>query len=310
MDNPSFRFHLPELETFLVVLEEGQFSKAAERLCISQPTASSRVKKLESVLRVQLLIRTTRSVEPTEDGKLLQAAATEVLSGLYDVLRQFRDRSEAARNRVVVAATPMIAATFLPQIIHSYTERYPDVRVELNDMVYENVLKMIEDGSADVGVAAVDGNYDNLLFHRLAEEPIVLVAPSSHPVTLVKKPTIETLLPYRMILLGRYSSLRQYLVQAFEARHAVFDAATAATLPTLLGMLDTGGFLTFMPQSLARTNARGNRTIIELDDFHASRCYGSVVTRKATPSAAVKSFQEHLHREFEALVMGAGGGSS
>jgi DNA-binding transcriptional LysR family regulator len=99
MDNPSFRFHLPELETFLVVLEEGQFSKAAERLCISQPTASSRVKKLESVLRVQLLVRTTRSVEPTEEGRLLQAAATDALSGLYDVLRQFRGRSEAAQSR-------------------------------------------------------------------------------------------------------------------------------------------------------------------------------------------------------------------
>jgi DNA-binding transcriptional LysR family regulator len=306
MDNPSFRFHLPELETFLVVLEEGQFSKAAERLCISQPTASSRVKKLESVLRVQLLVRTTRSVEPTEEGRLLQAAATDALSGLYDVLRQFRGRSEAARNRVVVAATPMIAATFLPQIIHSYCERFPDVSVQLKDMPYESVLKTVADGAADLGVAAVDGDYDNLLFQPLAEEPVVLMAPAAHPITQAQSVTVEMLLPYRLILLARYSDLRERLTQAFDERGAVFDATTAATLPTLLGMIDTGGFLTFMPRSLAESNARRYRTTLELADFQATRCYGSIVTRKAVPTSAIKSFREHLHREFEALMQGAG----
>ncbi|SDR48234.1 DNA-binding transcriptional regulator, LysR family [Paraburkholderia fungorum] len=306
MDNPSFRFHLPELETFLVVLEEGQFSKAAERLCISQPTASSRVKKLGSVLRVQLLVRTTRRVEPTEEGRLLQAAAIDALGGLYDILRQFRDRSDAARNRVVVAATPMIAATFMPQIIHSYCERFPDVSVQLKDMPYENVLKAIADGTADLGVAAVDGDHDNLLFRPLAEEPVVLMAPSAHPITQAKEVTIDMLLPYRLILLARYSDLRQRLAMAFGERGAVFDATTAATLPTLLGMIDTGGFLTFMPRSLAESNARRNRATLELTDFHATRSYGSIVTRKALPTAAITSFREHLHQQFESLIPDAG----
>lgn len=305
MDNPSFRFHLPELETFLVVLEEGQFSKAAERLCISQPTASSRVKKLESVLRVQLLVRTTRSVEPTAEGRLLQAAATDALGGLYDVLRQFRDRSEAARNRVVVAATPMIAATFLPQIIHSYCERFPDVSVQLKDMPYDSMLKTIADGTADLGVAALDGDHDNLLFRPLAEEPVVVMAPAAHPITKMDEVTVEKLLPFRLILLARYSDLRQRLARAFDERGAVFDATTATTLPTLLGMLDTGGFLTFMPRSIAESNARRNRATLELGDFRATRSYGSIVNRKAVPTAAVKSFREYLHSEFAVSMPGA-----
>jgi len=304
MDNLSFRFHLPELETFLVVLEEGQFSKAAERLCISQPTASTRVKKLESVLRVKLLARTTRHVEATEDGKLLQAAAIEALGGLYDVLRQFRNRSEAARNRVVIAATPMVAATFLPQIIHSYCEKFPDVQIQLKDMPYESLLKTIADGSADLAVAALDGDHDNLLFRPLAEEPIVLMVPATHPMADVGKVTVQMLLPYRLILLDRYSSLRGRLAEAFTARGAVFDASTTSTLPTLLGMIDTGGFLTFLPRSLAHRNARNNRAVAELADFCATRCYGSIVTRKAVPTSALQSFREHLHREFDTLVQG------
>ena len=208
-DHPQLRFHLSELETFLVVAEEGSFSRAAERLCISQPSATNRVKRLEGVLGVKLLNRTTRLVEPTEDGRLLSAAAGEALNGLFEILHQLRDRSEAARNRVVIASTPVIAATFMPRIIHSYNERYRDVQVLLRDMPYELLLKSIGDGSADIGVAAIDAHQDNLLFRPLAEENLVLVVPAKHPLAQVQQVKVEMMLPYRLIFLDRYTTLRE-----------------------------------------------------------------------------------------------------
>lgn len=299
--HPQLRFHLPELETFLVVLEERSFSRAAERLCISQPSVSNRIKRLENVLRVKLITRTTRSVEATSDGSLLQAASQEALAGLYAVLHQFRDRSEAARNRVVIAATPMIAATFMPQIIHTYGEIFSDVQVVLRDMPFEVLLKSIGDGSADIGVTALDGDYDNLLFHPLAEEPVVLVVPARHPLAREKVASLEMILPYRMIFLDRYTGLRERLAEAFSAYGAVPDAATASTLPTLMGLIDTGSCVTFLPRSMAQTNARQSRAIVELADFRAVRSYGSIVARKAVLTTAVQSFRDHLHREFEPL---------
>lgn len=300
--HPQLRFHLPELETFLVVLEEGSFSRAAERLCVSQPSVSSRVKRLEGVLRVKLIKRSTRSVGATEDGKLLQAAAEEALAGLYAVLGQFRDRSDAARNRVVVAATPMVAATFMPRIVHSYSERFPDVEVVLRDMPYEVLLKSIGDGTADIGVSAVDGDYDNLLFQPLAEEPVVLVVPAKHPLAKEQQVGIEMIVPYRMIFLDRYTSLRDRLSLEFQRLGATLEATTATTLPALMGMIDTGSCVTFLPRSMAQTNARESRAIVALSDFHAVRSYGSIVARRAVPTTAVQSFRDHLHREFEPLV--------
>ena len=300
--HPQLRFHLPELETFLVVLEEGSFSRAAERLCISQPSVSSRVKRLEDVLRVKLIERTTRSISPTEDGELLRGAAQEALAGLYGVLRQFRDRSEAARNRVIVAATPMLAATFLPGIIHSYAQRFPDVEVVLKDMPFENLLKAIGDGAADIGVTAVDGDYDNLQFQPLAEEPVVLVVPAKHPLAKEEPVTLEKILPYRMIFLDRYTSLRERLAGEFARLGATLEASTASTLPTLMGMVDTGSWVAFLPRSMAQVNARESRSIMELADFRAVRTYGSIVARRVVPTAAVRSFRDHLHREFAPLL--------
>ncbi|QHJ01420.1 LysR family transcriptional regulator [Xylophilus rhododendri] len=298
---PQLRFHLPELETFLVVLEERSFSRAAERLCISQPSVSNRVKRLENVLRVKLITRTTRSVEATTDGTLLRVAAEEALAGLYAVLQQFRDRSEAARNRVVIAATPMIAATFMPHIIHSYSATFPDVQVVLRDMPFETLLKTIGDGSADIGVTALDGDYDNLLFQPLAEEPVVLVVTARHPLARQREVSLETVLPYRMIFLERYTGLRERLSSAFSGFGAAFEASTAATLPALMGLIDTGSCVTFLPRSMAQTNARESRAIVELSDFCAVRSYGSIVARKAVLTTAVQSFRDHLHRDFQPL---------
>jgi len=249
-----------------------------------------------------LLNRTTRQVEPTEDGRLLSAAAGEALAGLFEILGQLRDRSEAARNRVVVASTPTIAAIFMPRIIHSYSERYPDVEVLLRDMPYDALLKCIGDGSADIGVAAVDGHYDNLLFRPLAEEGLVLVVPVRHALAQVRRATVEMLLPYRLIFLERYTSLGRQLAEAFTGFGAVLEATTVANLPTVLGMIDTGSCMTFLPRSMAQSNARATRVIVELADFGVTRTYGSITARKLVPTVAVQSFREHLHREFEPLV--------
>jgi DNA-binding transcriptional LysR family regulator len=300
--HPQLRFHLPELETFLVVLEEGSFSRAAERLCISQPSVSSRVKRLEDVLRVKLIERTTRSIKATEDGELLRTAAQEALAGLYGVLRQFRDRSEAARNRVVIAATPMVAATFLPRIIQSYTERYPDVELVLRDLTFESLLKAIGDGAADIGVTAVDGDYDNLQFQLLAEDPMVLVVPTKHPLAKEQSVTLRHILAYRLIFLDRYTNLRERLAAEFVRFGASLEASTASTLPTLMGMVDTGAYVAFLPRSMAQVNARETRTLIELADFQAVRTYGSIVARRAVPTSAMRSFRDHLHREFSLLI--------
>lgn len=289
----------------MVVAEEGSFSRAAERLCISQPTVSNRVKKLEEVLRVKLLHRTTRLVEPTEDGRLLSAAAAEALGGLFETLAQLRDRSEQARNRVVIAATPVISATFLPRIIHGFCERFRDVQVLLRDMPYEPLLKAIGEGSADIGVAAIDGAPDHLLFRPLAREDLVVVAPARHPLAAQPRVSLASMLPYRMIFLDRYTQLRERLAAEFAQQGAVLEMGTVATLPTLLGMIDTGSCITFLPRSMARSNARASRVELEPADFSAHRSYGSIVARRSMPTAAVQSFREHLHREFAALMAAA-----
>lgn len=298
----AMRFELSELETFLAVVREGSFSGAARQLHVSQPSVTNRIQRLEETLRVKLLVRTTRRVEPTADGLLLRDAAEQALSGLREVLKRFQAAADVERKRVVVAATPMLAATVMPHLIHSYRARFPDVQVLLRDLPYEQVVKTIADGDADIGVTALDGVQSRLRFQLLAEEPMLLVVPARHPLAGMDTVTLDTLTAYPMMFLDRYSSLRERLAAEYAQRGLAFEPGTASTLPTLLGMIDAGNCITFLPRSMVQSNARRTRTTVEVADFHGSRRYGSVVARKGSLNTAAQSFHAHLREAFEATL--------
>lgn len=298
-ERPSLaRLDLAELETFLWVVRERSFSVAAQKLHLSQPAVTNRVRRLEDKLRVRLLQRTTRSVEPTAEGTLLSEAAEQAVAGLREALKRFSAVSEGERNRVVVAATPMLSATVLPKLIHAYTERYPDLQIVLRDLPYERVIRSVVEGQADIGVTALDGTPRGLRFQSLAEEKMLLVVPAKHPLAGTKTVTLDKLLPYRLMFLDRYDTLRKHLAEEFRKRGADFDPATVATLPTLLGMIDAGQCITFLPRSMAQNNARRTRATLTVTDLEASRRYGSVVPQKAELSAAVQNFRAFLRQHF------------
>lgn len=299
-DRPSLtRLELAELETFLWVVQEGSFSVAARKLHLSQPAVTNRIKRLEDKLRVKLLERTTRRVEPTEDGIFLRDAAEQAVSGLREALKRFQLSAESERNRIIVAATPMLAATVMPSLIHAYNLRYPDVQIVLRDLPYEQVIRSVAEDHADIGITALDGQHRGLRFQSLAEEKMLLVVPAQHPLANAKDVTVDMIIPYPLMFLDRYMMLRKRLTEEYRLRGTEFSPATVATLPTLLGMIDAGNCITFLPRSMAQNNAKRTRTTVVVRDLDASRRYGSIVGSKAELSSATLNFQAFLRENFK-----------
>lgn len=298
------RFELAELETFLLVVEKGSFSLAAKRLHVSQPSVTNRIKRLEATLRVKLLTRTTRSLSPTPEGERLAREGGLALKGLREVLREFEAAAEAGRNRVVTAATPMLAATVLPQVIAAYRGRHPDVEIVLRDRPYEQVVSAIVDREADIGITALDGPQKNVRFQLLAEEDMVLVLPARHPLSRSKHVRLAQIMPHPIMFLERYSELRTRLQAEYAKADVPFQPVLATTLPMLLGMIDAGNCITFLPRSMAQANAKRTRTTRLVEDFASTRRYGSVVARKASPNSATMSFHRFLRQSFKEVLEG------
>ncbi|MDR5758473.1 LysR family transcriptional regulator [Caballeronia sp. LZ035] len=299
----TLRFDLVELETFLAVVELGSFSAAAKRLHISQPSVTARVQRLESTLKTRLLVRTTRHVEPTAAGKRLREHAEAALRDLRKLLTEFQADAEAARLRVVVAATPMISAVMLPSLIHSFCQRYPDVQIQLRDLQYEDVVARIETSEADLAVVAFDNDSSKLSFEALTEEDMLVVVPTSHALAPAGEVTLEQLAQVPLMLLDRYSILRDRLADEFAKRGlALRPMHHAANLSTLLGMVDAGLGATFLPRSMAQRYARDTRATLQVTDVKLMRSFGILRSRDADLSAAALSFVRHLQANFGATL--------
>lgn len=288
---PSLGIDLLELETFLAVAELGSFSLAAQHLHVTQPSVTGRVQRLESALGTQLLIRTTRQMELTPQGAALLAEATGTLQGLRKLAGKFGEQAKMARQRVVAASTPMLAALSLPSIIRDYSKRYTDVQVVLRDLRYPDALDAVDDGSADLAVLAFEGTDGRFRVQPLASEDMVLVVPANHPLASQQRVSLEDIASHPLLVIEQYEPMRMQIEEELKRRgHALAAATTVGNLNTLLGMLDAGMGATLLPRSMTRRSQKKGQAVLELDGLRLVRNYSIVRSRKAKLGTAAESF--------------------
>ena len=282
---------LLELETFMAVAELESFSLAAEHLHVTQPSVTSRVQRLESQLGAKLLVRTTRKVELTADGALLLREADAALKGLRKAMSRFRDRIQLARRRVVVAATPMLAAMTLPPIIRDYSKGFTDVQVVLRDLRYQEALAAVDDGSADLAVLSLEAPDRRFRVQPLAKDDLVLVAPTTHPFAGLKSVSLETMSTQPLMFIEQYEPIRTRIAEELLTRGIQLPpSATVGNLNTLLGMLDAGMSATVLTRSMAKRSQLKGHSIVEIEGIHLVRNFSVLRSRRTELGTAADSF--------------------
>nr|WP_315860607.1 LysR family transcriptional regulator [Rhodopirellula sp. SM50] len=178
---------LDQLRYFLQVAEDGNFTRAAEHLGISQPALSRSIGRLEEEIGQPVLERQSKGASLTDAGKLLQGRAKEVLSILEDTLAEIVDDGQVGRIRV--GAIPTIAPFFLPGLLRRFAEDYPQATLVVQEATTDELLKACADGVIDVAILALPIQAKYLEIEELFEEELLLVLPPNHP--LVSKEAIE-----------------------------------------------------------------------------------------------------------------------
>jgi DNA-binding transcriptional LysR family regulator len=304
-ENADLRFDLIDLETFLAVVELGSFSEAAKRMHVSQPSVTSRVQKLESVLKTRLVERTTRKVMATPDGEMLADRARAALRGLRELMQDFQSRAASARLRTVVATTPMLAAVVLPPLIQSFRAAHPTLQIQVRDLQYEDVLTTVEDAHADLAVTAFDGDSSKLHFEPLAREAMLLVLPRSHPLADKPSVSLEQLATLPLMLLDRYALLQTRLSAALAQRGLSLGPIQHATnVGTVLGLVDAGLGATILPKYMAQRALLDTRAMLEVPEIDLSRSFGILFRAKAELNLASSLFLEHLRAHFATTLRG------
>ncbi|MCK9858962.1 LysR family transcriptional regulator [Paenibacillus sp. ATY16] len=162
------------LRTFLTVMEEKNFSRAADKLGYVQSTVTTHIAQLEKASGKKLFDRLPRGVEPTEAGAALARFARQ-FAALSEALEEDLLRTEQPRGVLKVRALEAYCVTRLPELLASYAEHYPEVELRLSTGFMEDMCGRVLEQKDDLGLVPRDPGHDGLEFVPLAIEELVWV---------------------------------------------------------------------------------------------------------------------------------------
>ncbi|MEU3723996.1 LysR family transcriptional regulator, partial [Streptomyces sp. NPDC031705] len=178
---------LAQLRYLVAVVEEGGFTRAAERLHVSQPGVSAQVKQLERELGQRLLDRSGRRVAPTEAGEAVLAYARAALAAVEGVRRTADEFSGLLRGRVALglipgAASAAVGAVDVVGLLGDFHDAHPQVEISLTEDTSERMLAALRRGELDLAVVGLGGEPPAGVGVRVVlDEPLVAAVRADDP---------------------------------------------------------------------------------------------------------------------------------
>lgn len=172
----GINMNLKQLESFSYIIETRSFSQAASKLYLTQPTISSHIALLEKELNCQLLIRTTKDVSPTEDGKKLYIYAKQILRLQRSILEEFNILNEDEKPVITLGASSIPEQYILPEILPKYLKKNKiEFKISQGDSF--DVIHKVINKEAEIGLVGTEIENSNLIFEPFFKDKLVIVTP-------------------------------------------------------------------------------------------------------------------------------------
>lgn len=283
--------HLPmdDVQAFVMVAELGSFTRAAERLALTQTGLTRRIQRLEAFVGLALLDRTTRRTSLTAAGRDFLPLAKRVVEDLTHGLERLRTTARLSAGDVTLATMPAVAYQRLPGVLEAYARRHPGNRVMLLERSGALVTEAVRRGDAEFGIHIVGDPQDDLAEDLLSADPLVLVCHPGH--TLASRASVgwAELREDDLITLGGSSGNRA-LVEAQLARVGLPGRGrfVVENTPSAMALAATGVAVAILPSSAGRGLLPGALVEVPLVDPVLHRRLGLVRRRREalTPASA------------------------
>ncbi len=290
---------LRDLHILTAVVQWGSMAKAAAHLAMSQPAVSESIANLEHALRVRLLDRSTRGIEPT----LYAHALLKRSHVVFDELRQGISDIEFLANPTVgevrVACGDTLAAGLLPAVIDRLSRRHPEIVIRVVQANAETLeFRELRERRVDLALARVSRSFvqDDFDVEVLFDDPHRVVAGARSPWAHRRKIALAELVnePW---LFASNQVIRELITEAFKVRGLEIPQERVSASSILLRnhLLSTGRFLTVLPDSVLRYNAKEwSLKALPVDLGVKLRSVAIITLKNRTVSPVVQLFVEHV----------------
>ena len=269
----SFHLDMVDLRLMVNTADTESLTKGAERSYLSLPSASVRIKKLEDAAEVRLFERKPRGFALTPAGRALVHHARVVLHQLDELFGELKEYAKGIKGHLRIAASTASLTEFLPEVIQSFMQEYPDISVDLKARPMLDVVRSIQDRRADVGLVSGSVELQGLTAIPYYLDRLVVVVPKDHAMANRRQVQFEETLPLAHVSLCERSELYAFvrarardLGQPLDLRLQVSDIEAACS------MVEAGIGIGVLPELAAMRHLKSKRiALVPLAEEWAAR---------------------------------------
>jgi len=283
--------NLRDIRALVAVAEAGSFTRAAERLHLSQPALTVQIRRLEEAVGARLFDRNSRNVSLTATGRELLPLLRKSLQDMDSVLRDARALGEGESGTVRVACLPTFAASVLPELVIEMKREVPRVVFQIRDVVASTVNALVRNEEADIGLTGGEVLDPMLEVLQTGVDRLVVVCPQAHPLARKRRIGLNDLAQAPLVLTAQGTSVRAVVDAALrESRDPLDIACEPMYMMTAVAMVRAGLGVTILPETAREVRAEAGLVVRKIDHPAFVRSIAIVKKRGRTLPAITEKF--------------------
>ncbi|MAX71254.1 MAG: DNA-binding transcriptional regulator OxyR [Flavobacteriaceae bacterium] len=241
---------ITQLKYALAIAEHKNFTKAAEKCFVTQPTLSTQIQKLEDELDVVIFDRGKKPIELTEVGRKIVYQARNIVNEA-DRIQDIVDQQKGfIGGEFKLGIIPTIMPTLLPMFLNNFIKKYPKIKLKIEELTTEEIMTRINDGHLDAAIAATPLESDNIKERPLYYEPFVAYVPNNHRLRELKTLEVSDLDIEDMLLLEDGHCFREGVInlcKTYKAHEEDHFQLESGSIETLIKLSNEGMGMTLLP---------------------------------------------------------------
>lgn len=226
-----------QLRALVMIRREGSFTRAAERLYVSQPALSQQIKALEQELGAPLFVRHGRRNQLTTVGEIAVARAEQVLFQLEQLQHEVNELRTLQRGQVRIGTSDTICLYLLPPVVQTFRQAYPQIDIHLTNRPSQEVVALLQAGAIDFGIVTLPVQGQGSATTFLCNRQDVAVCAPDHPLAERAADTVvlslAALAEHPLLLLEQGTTSRAFLDQIFMQAGIVPQALELGSIEVL-----------------------------------------------------------------------------
>jgi DNA-binding transcriptional LysR family regulator len=281
-----------QLEFFVTVVEEGSFSKAAERVFRTQPAVSIAIRRLEDEIGAPLFERSQKTAALTEVGALVYDYARRILSLRDQTFEVVAELKSLKRGRVRIGANESTSLYLLPHLILDYRALHPNVMVEIFRHASDRLPREVLDRNVDFALLAFEPVDSNLESFPVLRDELVLIMHPEHHLAKLPSVSVEDLGKEPFLAHNVKTGSRHKVMETFAQHHTPLNITLElATIETIKRFVQLKIGLAFVPRMcVAEELERGSLVSVPVEDLTYVRTLWVTHPRGITFSHAAGAF--------------------